>query len=511
MKKVTKFGLIGGSLLISAIALSGCTASFCSTLDKAHMMYAFDYGVTAYYTEDTKPAEATQVYVGGNPLKVVVDNVEVNLYKYSDFDNCPALNAILKNAGKQSNPIETPSLNYFATFDQKVLEYVYASYGTDLPEITIDESSGVNLLNILVDRGYYKFYYNESTTEEISYTHTGVRWANWEYFNNQVRNDTSVPIDQLAKSDFVAFYKSKMLSYINSYRSCIATSDGKYGYYGAAGHKTPIDIEGKTYGYAWSRGFFEGLLIWPIAALADVVTNGFLGAGVATGVASLLAIIVVTLIVRGILLSVTFNQSANQAKMTALQPEISKIQAKYPNANKDRNEQARLADATQKLYKKHGVHPLRSILTMIIQFPVFICVWGGLQGSAALSTGSFLGLNLSDSISSVLFNGANWANGSAWTALVLFLLMAGAQAVSMLLPQHLQKKKAKAAPKLGKNPTADQNSKRMKWFTYIMLAMIIFMGFSLASGMGVYWFISAIFSLAQTMITQAVMNRKKAK
>ena len=89
--------------------------------------------------------------------------------------------------------------------------------------------------------------------------------------------------------------------------------------------------------------------------------------------------------------------------------------------------------------------------------------------------------------------------------------MAGAQAVSMLLPQHLQKKKAKAAPKLGKNPTADQNSKRMKWFTYIMLAMIIFMGFSLASGMGVYWFISAIFSLAQTMITQAVMNRKKAK
>ena len=42
MKKVTKFGLIGGSLLISAIALSGCTASFCSTLDKPHMMYAFD-------------------------------------------------------------------------------------------------------------------------------------------------------------------------------------------------------------------------------------------------------------------------------------------------------------------------------------------------------------------------------------------------------------------------------------------------------------------------------------
>ena len=43
-----------------------------------------------------------------------------------------------------------------------------------------------------------------------------------------------------------------------------------------------------------------------------------------------------------------------------------------------------------------------------------------------------------------------------------------------------------------------------------MLAMIIFMGFSLASGMGIYWLFGALFSIAQTLIMQ-VINDKKAK
>jgi membrane protein insertase Oxa1/YidC/SpoIIIJ len=41
-----------------------------------------------------------------------------------------------------------------------------------------------------------------------------------------------------------------------------------------------------------------------------------------------------------------------------------------------------------------------------------------------------------------------------------------------------------------------------------MMAMIIFMGFSLASGMGVYWFIGALFSVGQTLVTQAITSKK---
>ena len=80
----------------------------------------------------------------------------------------------------------------------------------------------------------------------------------------------------------------------------------------------------------------------------------------------------------------------------------------------------------------------------------------------------------------------------------------------MLLPQWIQKAKAKKVSKLGKNPAQQQQNTTMKIFTYVMLAMIIFMGFSLVSAMGIYWFIGALFSIAQTLITQYI-TAKKAK
>ena len=195
--------------------------------------------------------------------------------------------------------------------------------------------------------------------------------------------------------------------------------------------------------------------------------------------------------------------------MQLLQPEIAKIQAKYPNSNTNRNEQQRMAMEMQAMYKKHGVNPFGAIITMFFQFPIFICVWGAIQGSASISTGSFLGLNLSSSISSTLFNGANWANGSAFTALVLFLLMSGTQVLSMLLPRILQKKKTKNVAKLGTNPAMKANESKTRMFTIIMMGMIIVMGFMLVSAMGVYWLVGALFAICQTLITNAVNNRKK--
>ena len=48
MKKRTK--LLTGALTVLAgvLLLSSCTASFCSETDKAHILYAFDYGVSDY-------------------------------------------------------------------------------------------------------------------------------------------------------------------------------------------------------------------------------------------------------------------------------------------------------------------------------------------------------------------------------------------------------------------------------------------------------------------------------
>jgi Preprotein translocase subunit YidC len=148
---------------------------------------------------------------------------------------------------------------------------------------------------------------------------------------------------------------------------------------------------------------------------------------------------------------------------------------------------------------------------MIVQFPVFICVWGALQGSAVLSTGQVLNLRLSDTISTVLSNvsGAWYTNVSGWwTAFVLFVLMAIFQWLAMMLPQWMNKKRLKNQVKTSANPAQDKNTKTMKWVSYGMLIFTIIMGFSLPAAMGVYWGIGALISMLQTIITQAVMNKK---
>ena len=111
---------------------------------------------------------------------------------------------------------------------------------------------------------------------------------------------------------------------------------------------------------------------------------------------------------------------------------------------------------------------------------------------------------------SLLYFLAEFPSG-VWTALALFLLMTASQVVSMLLPQWISAAEKKKIAKLGRNPSQKESDNKMKWFTYIMLGMIIFMGFSLVSALGVYWLVGALFSIAQTVIMHAVMKRKKQK
>ena len=499
MKKGTKLGLGVLTLLLGTVVLSGCTASFCSVKDKAHILYAYDYGVTQYYSEEVEGSVQLPQFN--------------SVYAVYSFDGNETLKTINEKATGQG--VRIPTLDYWAAMDAIVLENAIEQSGiTDYSTITVDdivrntpdENGNYGLLSTY---GYLKFY-DSNVPEDEKVT----LWDNWDDIHSEIR-ESGLAIDNLPDNDYIKLYKTSMESNIAAYRACLATTDGRYGYYGKGGgtFTGPVDIEGKSWGFAWGKGFLEGLLIYPIGWFIDTITSGFLNGGVASGVAQILAILIVTVIIRSLMVAITFKSTTMNAKMTELQPELAKIQAKYPNANTSQSEKMRLGEETQKLYKKHGINPFSSLLVMIVQFPVFICVWGALSGSALLSTGSFLGLNLSDSISTVLFNGAAWtASGgfAAVTALILFILMSGAQVVSMLLPQWMQAAKAKKIARMGRNPAKKAQDGKMKIFTYVMMAMIIFMGFSLASGMGVYWFIGAIFSICQTIITQKITSNKKS-
>ena len=508
MKKRTKLSILGIGVLAGALLLTGCTASFCSSDDKAHILYALDYGVCDYYSAEDKPEGAVQVF-DTNP----------NLYYVVKVPTDAASGIGKANADAEKAGLKTPTNNYFIKMDQIVLLDCLSMQNVDKDTATYED-----LLKALDNYGYTKFGGD-------------FLWERFDLLINHITGLTGIPgsgvtIDDIPSNDYLKIYKTDMNALINNYRSCISIKDGQYGYYGypSDSHyrkdiavkihgvnpaeydgKMSTEIGAKTWKFAWGKGFFEGLLVYPIGWLTETFVSLFKNAGVIGGVAQLLAIFAITFIVRSLMLAVTLKQTTGNAKMQALQPEIAKIQNKYPNANTNNYEKQMMAQEMNKLYKKNKINPLSTLLVMIVQFPVFICVWGALQGSASLSSDSILKLHLSDNINTVLFNGANWGNGSAVTALFLFLLMAGAQVVAMLLPQWLQKAKRKKIASLGKNPAQNEQQNRMKMFTYIMMAMIIFMGFMLPAAMGVYWFVGAIFSVCQTLIIEAVNNSKAKK
>ncbi|HHT66846.1 MAG TPA: membrane protein insertase YidC [Erysipelotrichaceae bacterium] len=494
MRKKIKLTVGGLIILAGALLLPSCTASFCSELDKAHFLYAFDYGVSDYYDHQIEGAQ--QVFPGNDKIYYLV-NVPTSTASGLGKTNDAALSANLK----------TPSHKYYVKIDQLVLETALKkAKGDDVDFATVNFADAIEALDTY---GYLKF-----SGEKL--------WDNWNDLNQKIKAMTTDPthdisIDDLPTYDYIKIYQKNMNSLIGSYRSCIAISTDDYGYYGYAngaqyrdGDKIPVEIEAKTWGYAWKKGFFEGLLVFPIGWLTETFVRGFKDIGVMGGVAQLLAILLITFIVRSLMLIVTLKQTASNAKMQALQPEIAKIQNKYPNANTNNYEKQQMAAEMSRLYKKNKINPLSTLLVMIIQFPVFISVWGALQGSASLASDALFNLHLSDPINVVLFEASNWSNGSAVAALILFIMMAGVQVVSMLLPQWLQKRKAKNIPSMGKNPAQTQQQSSMKMVTYVMMAMIIFMGFTLPSAMGVYWFVSALFSLAQTLIVEKI-NKNKSK
>ena len=503
MKKRTKLTFAGIVTLGAAMLLSGCTASFCSKDDKANILYAFDYGVSDYY--DGTDASLTPEKKAELGLEKVWDTNE-NIYFATVLpaSSSSGLGKTIADAAKSY--IKVPSNAYFVAMDKLVLENALKASDstlTDFSSVTYTQA-----IDALDNYGYLKFA--GEGNEKL--------WTNWEILNQDLRDMTEDPasgltIDDLPTNDWITLYQKDMNNILRNYRSCLAISEGDYGYYGyanglhyRAADKVSVTIQAKDWGYAWKKGFLEGLLVFPVGWLTESFISGM--KALPEGVPQLLAILFVTIIVRSLVLLITFKSQSGSAKMQALQPEITKIQNKYPNANKNTYEKQQMAAEMNKLYKKNKINPLGPLLAMVVQFPIFICVYSAFQGCASLSTGAFCNLHFSDSISGVIFNGANWANGSAVTALILFLLMAIAQTASILVPQFIQKKKRKSVASLGKNPSQNDQQSKMKMFTYIMVAMIVFMGFTLPSAMGVYWFVGALFTLCQTLIFEAINNKK---
>lgn len=467
-KRILKFGAFAGALLI----LSACTASFCAPVDSGHLYYNIDNGLV--YTDENNVALEKPTY-----------NAE--------------LSAIIKAASDKG--YTTPSLAYFVELDKKVLNFAVERFEASNPGHTLGTEERDE--KALDQYGYLKFlgkFDDKSKTVASNVSTEGDLFANITYWNHQIATENpEIGFANIPDKDFTAFYKKQMTTKVGAFRACIALDEGQYG---PDGEKTSISA--KDWGYAFKRGPIEGLLVFPVAAMLEGLTSLF-GAG---GWGQIGAIILVTIIVRTILILLTFKSTMGTQKMQLLQPEMAKLQQKFPNSESNKYEKQLLTQAQMALYKKNKINPMGSILVMIVQFPIFIAVWGAMTGSASLASDSVLGLNLNAQLGNSMVS--NWFSPGWWTAVVLFIIMGVSQFVSMKITTWLSKSKTKNISKMGANPAADKTAKQTKWMTTIMFGLIIFMSWTLPAAMGVYWLFGAIISIIQSFVMHKIMNRKKA-
>lgn len=533
MKKSTEAKILGGLALLGGVfLLSSCTANFCTDVERSQIAFAYEQGVTVYCDPEEVPAEYAELSfypIEGNDKVAAYIPVDSNGY-YAAEKAYYLTNTIISNA--KSNNYGIPSYDYFQAMDQKVLDFILTTAqgiagiepttvtaqdlnawvdadGNDIPDSDgTEEGVKANTSSLLRNYGYLKFYggYSGTTTE---------LWANYDKFNEEIRaefaSDGVHDISEAAGNDFVTQYKSSINSLLTNTRTCLTVTDGTYGAYGTHSNWS-INISATSFSTVWGKDFFEGLVEYPVISLLDNMAYAIDPA--LSGVGQIIALCVVTLIVRFILMAIMFHSTMSQQKQQMLQPQIAKIQAKYPNSNTNQTERARMSQETMALYKRNKINMWEPFLMMIIQFPVFIAVWGALSGSAVLSTGSVLNLNLAATISTVLtnFSGAWYTNeGGWWTAAILFIIMAALQFVSMMLPQWITKYRTRNQPKLNVNPAADKNKSTQRTMMIVMFVFTVIMGFALPAAMGVYWAIGAVVSMIQTCITQYMLARQQKK
>lgn len=249
-----------------------------------------------------------------------------------------------------------------------------------------------------------------------------------------------------------------------------------------------ITIPKTTFGDAIDEGWFNGLIVWPIAYLINFVAD-FSDAGI--------GIIVATFLIQLLIFLFSIKSQVASQRMQTLQPEMNKIQAKYAGKTDERSKMAQ-AQEMQALYSKYKINPFGTLLVTFIQFPVILGMYQATMRAYSVVTGSFQGINLA----ATPIEGIKL--GDYWYA-VIFILMVLLQLLSFKMPQWLQERRKKknhvkekkyAEPK--KQGSGMMGS--MNMMMYMSTGMIAIFAINWPLGMSFYWLVNSLARVIQNLV-----------
>lgn len=215
-----------------------------------------------------------------------------------------------------------------------------------------------------------------------------------------------------------------------------------------------------------------------------------------------ISIILYTILVYTLMMPMTINQQKSTKMQAVIQPEVLKIQKKYKN-KKDQASMLKQQEEMQQVYDKYGVSMMGGCLPLLIQMPFLFALYPVIYSiqdyvpNITAEANKFLtipDMTITPShMISMVKDGKDLGFPGyviVITAILLPVLSALTQYVSIKLSQSITSTGKK-------NDQNDQMAATMRTMNMTMPLLSLFMVFTLPTGIGIYWIVSAIVRTVQ--------------
>ena len=322
---------------------------------------------------------------------------------------------------------------------------------------------------------------------------------NWIAFKNQFFSSVLITDANFEKSKLTSKLETQGSGYIKDYAAEMNTRFDPTGqeatqmhfYFGPNHYKTLTALDNdrdsewelnKLVYLGWP--LFRWVNKWFIINIFDWLSGWGLSMG--------MVLLFLTLIVKAVVFPATWKTYMSSAKMRVLKPKIDVINQKYPKQEDAMKKQQEIMT----LYSQYGVSPMGGCLPMLIQMPVLIALFMFIPSAIELRQQGFL-----------------WADDlSTYDAFVTFpfrIPFLGDHlslfCVLMTVTNILNTKYMMQQQDTGANP----QMAAMKWMSYLMPVMFLFILNDYPSGLNYYYFISTLVSVITTIILRKTTNEAK--
>lgn len=258
----------------------------------------------------------------------------------------------------------------------------------------------------------------------------------------------------------------------------------------------------------------------------------------------LLSLFILVLLVKLILLPSSISQQKNSAKQLRLQPKVNRIRQKYSNGGQPTREmQMKIQEETQALYQKEGFNAMSGgCLPLLIQFPVMIGLYGvvytplsrvlAISSDIVKKAAEALEIDTTGQYEIKMLDKLEAANMpecfSDYSEQILrlkeqfkifgkidltqtpdykdpgilWLIPLTVLVLGLLTSLIMFRRQKQTNPEMAKNPS-------MGCMTFMSPIMSVVFTFMFPAGVGIYWIMSSLFTLLQTIALNQFYNPQR--